>query len=386
MRRSYEFRLYPTPLQVSRLQGWLDLCRDLYNAALQQRRDEWTSHKKSLGKFDQKREIPPLREQIPAFKDVNTAVLQDVIGRVDKAFQGFFRRVKRGETPGYPRFQGSHRYQSFTHPQASTTSWTERRIRIPSFGWIRWKPWKSLVDLGNVKTLTVRRRVDGWFITLSCEVQKPKDLPATGQAIGIDIGLKEQVVTSEGEALGDLKALKAKELQVRKAQQRLSQKTKGSNRYRKARQILARRSLDLTRARKANLDRITRKLVNENDVIAVEDLDVVSLTNLGHKIPVIGRGMRRNWKHVEPGLLIHMLTYKAEEAGRRVVKVDPRGTTQECSGCGKTVPKNLSVRVHDCPHCGLVLDRDHNAARVVLKRSLRLLRPEGREDRLGLTA
>jgi putative transposase len=247
-----------------------------------------------------------------------------------------------------------------------------------------------LTQIGNPKTLTVKKEADGWYVILSCEVEKPEPLPETGKVVGIDLGLHHLVATSDGEFLGDIESLKRDARKLKTAQRAVCRKAKGSNRRKVAVQFLARRSQDLQRRRKAQLDRITRKLINKYDVIIIEALKVVQLINLGGN-DAQGRGLRRNWRQAAIGILIHMLVYKAAEAGRLVIKVDPRGTSQECSVCGAIVPKGLSTRVHRCTCCGHVQDRDVNAAVNVLARGLRLLRggskdSKKREDGFELNA
>ena len=374
LQRAYKFRLDPTPSQEIRLQSWLSKCCELYNACLQERRDAWSKMWKSIGRYDQMKELPAVKAARPDVAEVNAQVLQEVCARVDRAFQGFFRRVRAGQKPGHPRFRSWRRYDSFTHPQAANATLADRRIRIPSFGHIRWRPWRSVGELGTVKTLTIKREADGWYAILSCEIPQPAPLPAAGRTSGLDVGLRNLVTTSTGAVLGDLTPLKAAERRLRRTQKIVSRRVKGSNRRRKAVGILARRHQNLARARKAQLDIISRSLVVENDVIFIEDLSP-GLRNAGPK-NAQGRGMRRNWRHAAIGMLTKMLDYKAESAGRRVVRVDPAGTTVDCSRCENPVPKTRKDRVHRCS-CGLVLDRDWNAAINIEQRGLRLLRGSG---------
>lgn len=370
LRRAHKFKLYPNQAQRSKLTHWLNLCCQLYNACLQQRREAWKRQRKSLWLFDQQNQLPEMKLENPEFKTVNAQMLQDVCNRADKAFKGFFRRLKMGKIPGYPRFKSTPRYRSFTHPQADHAKWKLSHLRIPSFGWVRWRPPAILEGVTRVKTITIKREADGWYAILSCEIETPEPLPTMDKTVGIDLGLENLVMTSDGEILGDLAPLKYAERKLRRQQRIVSRRKKGSNRRRKAVQILARRYQDLARARNDQLHKISRKLVNENDVICIEDLDIQRLINLGGR-NAQGRGLRRNFRHAALGALTWMLTYKAEEAGRRLVKVDPRGTSQICSRCEERVPKELQDRKHDCPHCGLSLHRDHNSALEILKRGLR---------------
>jgi putative transposase len=319
--------------------------------------------------YEQGNQLPEFRKEFPEYATVNAAVLQNVVRRVDKAFRAFFRRLKIGQKPGYPRFKTASRYRSFTHPQASRAKWRASHLYLPSFGWIRWRPPAQINKGVKVKTITVVREADGWYAVLSCEVPRPEPLTATGNVVGIDLGLKNLVALSDGNVLGDLEHLKAVEKRIRLAHKNADRKKKGSNRWRKAVQALARKYQNLERARKDQLHKISTYLVQNYDVICIEDLNVQQLINLGSK-GASGRGLRRNFRHAAFGTLISMLSYKAEEAGRALVKVDPRGTSQTCPECGSVEKKVLKQRRHNCV-CGCSLDRDHAAALIVLQRGLR---------------
>jgi len=366
--RAYQFRLYPTKAQEGKLRSTLDLCRNLYNAALEQRIFAWKNRHKSISFYDQVNEVKVLRGDVLGYGDVSFGVAEDALNRLDKAYQAFFRRVKKGETPGFPRFKGRDRYDSLGY--RSGFKFDGKRLHLSKLGHIRTRAWCALPV--EPKRVTVTKKADGWYATFVCLNVPSTLLPPTGKVIGLDLGLKTLVMTSDGDPLGSLNHIKKAEKELRDFQRNLSRKKRGSNQGRKCRGLLARQYLHAERVRKYQLDCISRKLINENDVIAVEDLDVTQMVSTDSKKS--SRGLRRNIHLASWSTFTQMLSYKAEDAGKRVVKVDPKGTTQECSGCGRVVPKDLSVRVHECPHCGLRLDRDHNAALNVLNRGLRLLR------------
>lgn len=373
--RAFKVRLYPTPSQERAFELWLWRCRELYNACLQERRDAWKKCGVSLTRIDQQNELPAVKAACPEFSEVYAQVLQDVCGRIDKTFRAFFKRAQAGATPGFPRFKGRARYNSFTYPQAGGRGhkYSDKRILLPKIGHVRWKPWKSIEEMGRIKQATVKREADGWYVVLVCEQAVPEPFPSAGRTVGLDLGLRAFVTTSTGEVLGDLEPLKRAEHKLRKAQRVVSRRKKGSNQRKKAVRTLARRAQHLARLRAAQGHEISRKLVNAHDVICVEDLNIAGLAKAGAK-NAQGRGLRRNIHHAAWSGLIQKLTYKAESAGRQLIKVDPRGTSQQCSRCGVTVQKDLSVRVHRCS-CGLVLDRDHNAALNVLTRGLAITVP-----------
>ena len=279
------------------------------------------------------------------------------------------------KTGGFPRFKSKNRFSSFTHPQGKALKVDEHSFYLPSFGWLKfWDPGEGSRPFSTckVKTVTMKRLPDGWWASFSVEVIQPRAvLVPAGKAIGIDLGLTNFVTCSDGQVLGDLKPIKREERRIRLCQRSLSRKHKGSNRYRKQKALLGKRHLRLDRMKRQQLHSVSRKILNDNDLIAVEDLDVKGMLEAPAKPGSVVNlaGLRRNIGLAGWAQFVWMLVYKAEEAGRRVVKVDPRGTSQECSSCGRVVKKDLRVRLHDCPHCGLKIDRDLNAARNVLQRA-----------------
>lgn len=371
--RTYQFRLYLSRTHVRTLTRQLFLCRQLYNAALEQRRSAYSKQKKTLRAYSQSSELPALKESSPEFKGVGSQVLQQVLRQLDKAYAAFFRRVKAGETPGFPRFKGRDRFNSLTFVQKGF-GFDGKKLRLTKVGTVTVKAYRKLPAGSKIKQAIVTRKADGWYVSLQCEMPMPNPLPKTNRVVGIDVGIKALVTTSDGIVLGDLAPLRKKEKKVRFAQRRVSRRKKGSNRRRKAVGILRRRHLELQRFRKAQLDKISKHLVHENDVIFVENLQVQRMQK--HKKGDKRKSLRREISNAAWGLLSRMLSYKAEDAGRTYREVNPRNTSQECSACGKIVPKTLQVRTHRCV-CGLVMDRDHNAALVIKQRGLRLLRGEG---------
>uniref|UniRef100_UPI00132F50D6 RNA-guided endonuclease InsQ/TnpB family protein n=1 Tax=Klebsiella pneumoniae TaxID=573 RepID=UPI00132F50D6 len=201
MRKAFKYRLYPTKPQRRDLDKTLMLCRQLYNAALQERREAYRKTGKTVGLYEQKRYLPEIRAELPEYKHIHSQVLQNVIERVDKAFQGFFRRVKAGQKAGYPRFKGKGRYDSFTFPQAYETGVKlqegGKRVLLYGIGSVKVKLHRPLE--GKIKTATVKREGEHWYIIFITEVD-PKPLPPSEEAIGIDLGTNPHfLVTSEGE-------------------------------------------------------------------------------------------------------------------------------------------------------------------------------------------
>jgi len=241
------------------------------------------------------------------------------------------------------------------------------------------KNWKALPESAKVKQVTVKRVAGQWFAVFCCEMPDQVPLAKTGKQVGLDVGLRALVTDSDGNVYGDLNPLKKRELQLRNKQRELSRKKKGSGRRLKTKQELAKAHVALKRTKDYQLHQIANELVAKNDLVAIEALDIQGLQQ---KEGPSSQGIHRNIGLASWGTFFSLLSYKAEEAGRTLIKVNPRGTTQECSACGQTVPKDLSVKVHSCD-CGLCLGRDHNAAINVLQRALQAQRPVSRGDQLG---
>jgi len=217
---------------------------------------------------------------------------------------------------------------------------------------------------GKIKTLTIRRNTLGnWYACFSCIIE-PTPLPTTYKTVGIDVGLTHFATISTGEQIPNPRFFRQDEQSLSRAQCRLSQATKSTSEYRKHKRVIQHIHGRIANRRANFAHKLSRQLVNEFQIIAFEDLNIqdMQINNWRSMNKSIGDAAWRQFRQYT--------TYKAEEAGRLCVVVDPRGTTQMCSGCGQVVPKNLSIRVHDCPHCDLILDRDHNAALNILARGL----------------
>jgi putative transposase len=356
VRKTFKYKLLPTPEQEQTMAFVLRRCRELYNAALQERRDAWYKCHKSITCTHQSTELPGIKDVRPEYHDVHSQVLQDVLTRLDRAFQAFFCRVEKGEQPGYPRFQGANRYHSFTYKQFGNGATLENGClvlskigRIP----IRW----SRPLEGTVKTVTITQEADGWYCCFSCADVPVQPLPPTGIETGIDVGLKVFLVTADGDIIENPRHYRRAERELKKAQRRVSRRKKGSKRRRKAVQLLARKHQTVKRQRRDFHHKTALDLLRHYDIIYLEDLQVANLvqnSRLAKSISDAGWGQFRT-----------ILEGKAAYAGRRVIAVPPAYTSQDCSGCGQRVEKSLSVRTHICPSCGLILDRDENAARNI---------------------
>ena len=361
MRRAFKFRLYPNANQTRELGIMLETHRRLYNACLEQRNTAWETEKRSVGYYDQCAWFTAERKANPFYARLNAQTAQATMRRLDKAFGAFFRRCKAGKKPGHPRFKGRDRFDSFTFPQyGSGIRLTGSRLRVQHVGLIRAKVHRQVE--GKVKTATLLREADRWYVVLSCDlgdvVVEPNGLPP----VGIDVGLEAFLTDSNGERVKNPRYLKAELPALRVAQRTVSRRKKGGHNRRKA--VHAVRVLH---ARVANLRRehhhqTALKLVRSRGLIAVERLNIRGM--------VKSHWLARSISDAGWAGFVSILRCKAERAGAEVVEVNPAGTSQRCSGCGVVVHKTLRERWHRCPHCGLILHRDENAARNILADAL----------------
>jgi len=356
-RKTFKFRLYPNREQRDKLTATLDVCRELYNAALEERIGAWKI-RTPVRCYDQMSQLPDIKGLRPDVASVFSQVLQDVLRRLDKTYKAFFGRVKRGQKAGFPRFKGRNRYDSFTYPQSGFE--LGDKLQLSKIGNIKIKQHRSIV--GEVKTLTIRREAGGWYACFSVEYE-PTKLPANSNNIGVDLGLEAFATLSDGTRIENHHFYKAAQARLRRAQRKVVRRTnKKSKRRRKAILLLQKVHQHVVNQRKDFQHKLSTKLVQNFGMIAVEDLNVKGLSAgiLAKAVHDVG------WSS-----FLNMLAYKAENAGRQLVKVDPKYTSQECPSCHALEKKPLSERVHRCD-CGLTIGRDHAAAFVILGRGLRL--------------
>jgi putative transposase len=359
--KAFRYRLNPTQVQEAALNEQLRLCRTLYNAALQERRDAYKKAGKTITGYDQMKHLSEIKEALPEYKGVYSQTLQDVLKRLDKAFQAFFRRVKAGQIPGYPRFQGRDRYDSICYPQSGfSVAEGGRTAYFSKLGNIRIRLHRPLE--GKVKTATIRRECGEWYVSYVCEVES-QPLPETGNSVGVDVGTTWFAITSDGEFVENPRHFQGSMKKLRVAQRAVSRKTnKRSNRRRKAVRRVAKLHRKVSRQRLDFHHKTAIKLVRENDLIAHEDLNVGGM----------GRGnLARDIHDVGWSQFFSLLSQKAECAARTVVRVDPRYTSQRCNACGHTCRENRASQSRFwCVACGHQDNADLNAARNILGRAV----------------
>ena len=375
MRKTFKYRLHPTKAQSAFLQIQLDCCRWVYNKTIETRRDAWQNGQQYLSRYDTQKMTPLWKAEEPWLKQGHAQAMQDAQKRVDLAFRAFFRRCKAGQKPGYPRFRGKDRYDSFTYPQQKG-NWrlSGDTVRLSKVGDVKIKLHRQV--MGEQKTLTVGRDAIGkWYASFSCIVEH-NPLLKTDKVVGVDVGLTHFATLSDGTQIENPRFFKRDQAALAKAQRRLSSDAKGTPQRRKHKRVVQHIHARVANRRYDFAHQTARRLVNEYQMLAFEKLQIQEMQDGNF------RSMNRSIADVAWSQFTQCCSSKAEEAGRTIVLVDPRGTTQMCSGCGTTVPKDLSVRHHDCPECGLTLCRDHNAALNILARGLASLGVSPRSPRL----
>jgi putative transposase len=406
LKRAFKYRLYPTKKQRVTLQWTLDRARELYNAALQERRDAYTAKvKRHPNYFDaetrtqltkehaltytrQAAELPEIKQVRSEYEDIYSQVLQDVLRRVDKAFKAFFRRVKEGQKPGYPRYKGQGSYNSFTYPQSGFSLTADNRVCLSKIGNIKVKfptGKKAHPPQGAMKTCTIKREGEHWVVVFTCEVEQELSYHCSEEAVGLDLGLLHFATLSTGEQIANPHHLRRSEARLKQRQQQLTRKKPGSTRRRKASQQIGKTHRHLRNQRRDFHHKQARELVTRYGMLCFEDLKPANMSRrpkpkqdemTGQYLPngaSAKAGLNKSIHDAGWGQFVRICEGKAESAGARVLKVNPKNTSQRCSQCGAMVPKDLEERWHSCSSCGAELDRDHNSALDVLRLGLEAL-------------
>ncbi len=349
MIRTFNYPLHPTGDQVVVLSAWLRQCQQLYNAALQERISSWRKLGKSITRYDQQKSLTIIRSEDPEVKEVPALILRSALHRLDLAYKAFFRRVKSGAgKAGFPRYRSWDRYDSFGLEGPTTIE--PSRVKIPKLGWIKFNEYRPI--RGKILDVKVRRSGLKWTVSFQVDLGQAPAKVAPTSCVGIDVGLTHFATLSTGEHIPNPRFYQQGQDLLARRQRALASKSRGSNNRRKAKRLVAKAHSSIKNQRLNHARHVAKELVNRFDVIAFEDLNIKGMThgNLGKSINDAG------W-----GVLLQVITCKAEEAGKWAIGVDPRGTSQRCSSCSEVVKKDLSQRQHMCPKCGLVIDRDHNA-------------------------
>jgi putative transposase len=353
MRKTYQYRLYPNKEQTFKLLNQFEECRWLYNHLLNQRKDSWENNQTSIYAYDQQKYVIGLKKERQSLKTVHSQVLQDITIRIDLAFQAFFRRIKAKSTEaGYPRFKGKDRYDSITFKQSGFYL-KDNKLKLSKVGNVKIELHRPIK--GQIKTLTIRKNnLNQWFACFSVDIEECVALPKTNKIIGIDVGLSSFATYSDGTKIDNPRFLRNSEKELTALQSNYSKCKNKKNKRR-----LSKLHNKIANQRKDFCHKLSRNIINEYDTICIEDLAINKM--------VKSHQMAKSIYDAAWFQFAQFLIYKAEEADRKVVQVNPAYTSQDCSGCGYRVAKQLSDRIHNCPNCGLSMDRDVNASLNILR-------------------
>jgi putative transposase len=355
------------------MDNWLELLRRQYNYRLGERFNWWEQNRCDVNAcplicylpelknkpdfYSQKRDLVNSKLLFPEYKEIHSQVLQDCVERVKKTFDRWFKGDSKGKRSGKPRFKGQGRYRSFTFPQMKQDCIDGKFIKLPKIGKVKLVLHRALPDGFKIKTATITRKADGWYVTLSLEdasvPELTPELPTLDNTIGIDMGLKSFLVTDKGQEVEIPQHYRKAQKKLGRLQRSLSRKKKGSKRRRKAVKRVARLHQKIANQRKDFHYKAAKKLLNKGKHIGHEALNIKGVAR---------SRMAKSTHDAGWGQFLQILSVKAANAGLMTIAVNPNGTSQNCSGCGQKVPKEIQDRWHSCPHCGLGLDRDHNAA------------------------
>jgi putative transposase len=375
MRIVYQYKLKPDTKQKAVIDNWLELLRRHYNYRVAERLNWYEQNRCDINScslvvcylpqlkdnpdyYSQKRDLVKTKELFPEFKEIYSQVLQNCVERVKKAFDRYQKGDKNKKKSGKPRFKGVGRYRSFTYTQIKQDCISARLINLPKIGKVKLILHRELPIDFTIKTATVTKKADGYYVTLSLEDKSVPEItidtvPTLENSIGIDMGLKSFLVTSEGEEIEIQRHYRKAQKRLRVKQKKVSRKKKGSNNRKKSVTKLGKTHFYIANKRKDFHYKIASNLVQKADVIAYEKLKIKGLAKTKLAKSILDAG----W-----GQFVEILRLKAEKAGVLTVEVNPSGTSQHCSNCGHKVPKELKDRIHSCDNCGTVLCRDVNAA------------------------
>ncbi|OLT59737.1 RNA-guided endonuclease InsQ/TnpB family protein [Moorena bouillonii] len=385
MRAAYQYRLRLTKSQEVEIEKWLDMLRHQYNYLLADRFNWYEQNRCSINScplvcylpdlrnnpdyFSQKKTLPQLKKDRPWYKVVQSQVLQDCVKRVDLAFKRFLKGDSNGKKSGRPRFKGKNRYKSFTFPSLSKNPINGNIMTLPKFGKVKMIYHRPIPEGFKVKTATITRKADGYYVTLSIQDDSVPDIIPVDSAsnpVGIDMGLKSFLVKSDGSEVPIPQYYRKAQKRLKKIQKAVSRSKKGSNNRKKVVTKLGKAHKKVADTRKDFHFKTAKELLDNHDLVAHEKLNIKGLAKTKMAKSVLDAG----W-----GQFLSILSTKAVRvawptainAGLLTVAVNPRNTSQNCSNCGTKVPKKLKDRIHSCPHCGYTADRDVNAAINILK-------------------
>jgi len=365
MLKSYKFRLFPTKKQCSKLEQTLEACRMTYNGFLAERKTAWEERQENINYHKQAVSLVALKKVHPFFNEIHSQVLQNIALRVDLAYKAFFRRCKSGEKAGYPRFKGFGNYDSITFPQVQTggCAIVDGKLKVSKIGHIKIKQHRPLEGITKTATIT-RTSTDKWFVCFSCEIEKHKQR-RNNKAVGIDVGISSFAYLSDGTEISNPKFIRKEEKELARVQRKLSKQDKGTSERKRAKLVVAKVHERITNKRKDFAHKESRKIVDKYGYIFVEDLNV---NRMVHNHCLAKSILDVAWTD-----FFNKLSYKAGNADKTLVKVNPAYTSQTCSKCGHRQKMPLSERTFKCPCCHVSLHRDYNASLNILSLGMQAL-------------
>lgn len=367
--KSYKFRLYPNQLQKQMIERTFGCKRFIYNHFLAKSISDYQQSGRSNSYSQNSKDLTSLKKKFNWLAEVDSWATQNALRDLDSAYQNFFRRVKQGQKPGFPKFKKKCSKQSYktTNPNKFPLSIKDNRVRLPKIGWVRFKQDREI--LGRWLSMTISRNPSGrYFISINCCEVSHEEYETTGAMIGIDLGLKDFAITSNCEKFENPKFMRKSERRLKMLQRRLSKKKKGSKNHEKARIKLAKQHERIANQRNDFLQKLSTNLVKNHDLIALESLRV--------KAMVRNRKLAKSISDASWAEFVRMLSYKCEWNRKVLVQIDTFfPSSQLCSSCEHKNPevKDLSIREWTCPECGAYHDRDINAANNILKEGLRII-------------
>ena len=404
IRKTYKYRIYPKKSQIRRLENHFSMLRHLYNMALADRISLYKEKGETMSLFAQYEMIPKLKQEREWYQDVNTHVLRMAIKRVDEAYKAFFRRVKKGEKPGFPKFKKKGQWNSLTYP--SYNKKPSNVITAPKIGEIKTVYHRTVPDNAKIKTMTISQEGKKWYACFSMEIPfdpEPKDIKSKVvggrlvacngdekplNTIGIDMGLIDFIYTSEGESIPAPRILRKSEKRLKRLQRRLAKEKKGTPKRKKLLNAISKAHAKIKNQRSDFLHKTSNNLLAGSDIVCHEKLNIKGMSTRpkpiqdenGKYLPnraSIKAGLNKSINDAGWARFLTFLDYKAKEQEKLVIPVPAKYTSQKCSGCGEIVKKSLSIRTHKCTACDLVLNRDHNAAINIKALGLESLEPKG---------
>lgn len=377
---TYQYKLRPTTEQKAIMQRWLDMLRGQYNWMLADRFDWWESNRCAVNAcplhqnvvqlrdspdyYSQKKSLPQLKKDRPWYKEIHSQVLQEVAKQVKTTVDRFIKGDKTGKRSGRPRFKGVNRFRTFTYPQMKSDCIQSGRVHLPKIGTVKLIQHRPIPDGFVVKTAKVTRKADGWYISLSIQDSSVPEAIVDAElskSVGIDMGLKDFLTTSDGDSVAIPQYFRTSEKKLAKLQRQLSRQKKFSSRWTKQSNRIAKLHLKIARQRRDFFSKVWDWLFSKYDVVVHEQLNIKGLARTRLAKSIVDAA----W-----GTFLTMGSFKALKAGKMTIASDPRSTSIDCSGCGARVPKTLSDRLHECPDCGLTICRDINAAINIKKRGV----------------